>query len=55
MTLRIPDLAVLLIALTVGGLAIYRGEAIIAAICLAIGMGYAAVILWRRWTRGDRR
>jgi len=55
MRLRIPDAVVLLIALTVGGLSVYRGEQIIAAICLAIGACYGAVIFWRRKNRRDRR
>lgn len=54
MSLRIPDVAVLLVALAVGGLAIYRGDAIIAAVALSIGAVYAAVIVWRRRNRGDK-
>ncbi len=54
MSIRIPDLAVLMIALTVAGLAIYKGNAIIAAVCLSIGAVYAALIVWRRRNRGDR-
>ncbi len=54
MSIRVPDVAVLLVALTVGGLAIYRGDAIIAAVCLSIGAVYAAVIVWRRRNRGDK-
>jgi membrane protein implicated in regulation of membrane protease activity len=53
-SIRIPDAAVLLVALAVGGLAIYRGNAVIAVVCLSIAAVYAAVIVWRRRSRGDR-
>jgi uncharacterized membrane protein len=52
-SIRIPDLAVLLVALTVGGLAIYRGNAVIAVVCLFIAAVYAAVVVWRRRDRRD--
>jgi len=53
-SIRIPSAAVLLVALTVGGLAIYRGSAVIAVVCLSIAAVYAAVIVWRRSGRRDR-
>jgi len=53
-SIRIPDAAVLLVALTVGGLAIYRGNVVIAVVCLSIAALYAAAIVWRRRSRRDR-
>ncbi len=48
MGIRIPNLAVLLTALLVGALAIYRGNMVIAAVCFSIAVAYAIVILWQR-------
>ena len=54
MGIRIPNLAVLLVALLVGALAVYRGNMVIAAVCFSIAAAYAIVILWQ-WRNRRRK
>jgi hypothetical protein len=48
MGIRIPNLAVLLLSLGMGALAIYLENVAVAAICFSIAAFYAALILWRQ-------
>jgi membrane protein implicated in regulation of membrane protease activity len=52
--MRIPNLAVLLLSLGVGALAIYLGNVAVAAICFSIAGLYAALILWQ-WRRRKKK
>jgi membrane protein implicated in regulation of membrane protease activity len=54
MGIRIPSLAVLLLSLAVGALAIYLENVAVAAICFSIAALYAAVTLWQ-WRRRRRK
>jgi membrane protein implicated in regulation of membrane protease activity len=54
MNMRVPNLGVLLISLAVGALAIYVGNAVVAAVCFSIATIYTFVILWR-WRRGRKK
>jgi hypothetical protein len=55
MSVRIPNLAVLLAALGVGTLAVYMKNVAVAAICFSIAALYAGLILWQwRHHRKDR-
>ena len=55
MGIRIPNLAVLLVALLVGALAVYRGNMVIAALCFSIAAVYAIVILWQWRNRRKKK
>lgn len=50
MSIRVPNLAVLLMALGVSALAVYKRNAAVASVCLAIAAFYAALMLWQ-WKR----
>jgi hypothetical protein len=52
MGIRIPSLAVVLLSLGVGALAIYLENVAVAIICLSIAAFYAALILWQRKKKG---
>ena len=52
MGIRIPNLAVLLLSLGVGALAIYLENVAVAVVCLSIAALYAALILWQRKKKG---
>jgi membrane protein implicated in regulation of membrane protease activity len=54
MAMRIPNLAVLLLSLGIGALAIYQENVAIAAICLSIAALYAALIWWQ-WKRRRKK
>jgi len=61
MGIRIPNLALLVLSLGVGALAVYLENVAVAAICFSIAAFYAALILWqsrrrkkRQRTAGDR-
>lgn len=45
--IRIPNLFVLLLSITVGVLAVYLDNVTIATICFLIAAAYAIVILWQ--------
>ena len=47
MGIRIPNLFVLLLSITVGVLAIYLDNVTIATICFLIAAAYTIVILWQ--------
>ena len=49
---RIPNLAVLLLSLGVGALAIYLENVAVAVICFCIAAFYAALILWQLRKKG---
>ena len=48
--MRIPNLGVLLLSLTVGALAIYLDNVAVAAICFSIAGLYAILTFWQ-WKR----
>jgi len=48
MGIRIPNLAVLLLSLGVGALAIYLENVAVAVICFSIAAFYAALTFWQR-------
>lgn len=50
MGIRIPNLAVLLLAIAVGALAVYLENVAVAAVCFFIAAFYAALTLWQ-WRR----
>jgi hypothetical protein len=52
MGIRIPNLAVLLLSLGVGALAIYLENVAVAVVCFSIAAFYAALILWQRKKKG---
>ena len=52
MGIRIPSLAVLLLSLGVGALAIYLENVAMAAICFSVAAFYATLILWQRKKKG---
>jgi hypothetical protein len=52
MGIRIPNLAVLLLSLGVGTLAIYLENVAVAVVCFSIAAFYAALILWQRKKKG---
>lgn len=47
MGIRIPNFAVILLSLGVGGLAVYLQNVAVAAICFCIAALYAALIVWQ--------
>ena len=51
MGIRIPNLAVLLLSLGVGALAIYLENVAVVAICFSIAAFYAALTFWQRKRR----
>jgi membrane protein implicated in regulation of membrane protease activity len=55
MGIRIPNLAVLLVALLVGALAVYRGNMVIAALCFSVAVAYGIVILWQWRNRRKKK
>ncbi|HWR69460.1 MAG TPA: hypothetical protein VN415_00170, partial [Dehalococcoidia bacterium] len=54
MGIRIPNIAVLLLSLGVGALAIYLENMAVAVICISIAAFYATLILWQ-WKRHNRK
>jgi hypothetical protein len=52
MGIRIPNLAVLLLSLGVGALAIYLENVAVAVVCFSIAAFYTALILWQRNRKG---
>ena len=54
MGIRIPNLALLVLSLGVGALAVYLENVAVAAICFSIAAFYAALILWL-WRRRKKR
>jgi len=52
MGIRIPNIAVLLLSLGVGALAIYLENVAVAVICFSIAAFYAALVLWQRKKKG---
>ena len=54
MGIRIPNLALLVLSLGVGALAVYLENVAVAAICFSIAAFYAALILWQ-WRRRKKK
>jgi membrane protein implicated in regulation of membrane protease activity len=54
MGIRIPNLALLVLSLGVGALAVYLENVAVAAICFSIAVFYAALILWQ-WRRRKKK
>jgi heme A synthase len=54
MSIRVPNLAVLLMSLGIGILAICLKNAAVAAICFSIAAFYTALVLWL-WRRQRRK
>jgi hypothetical protein len=52
MGIRIPNLAVLLLSLGVGALAVYLENVAVAVVCFSTAAFYAALILWQRKKKG---
>ena len=54
MGIRIPNLALLVLSLGVGALAVYLENVAVAAICFSIAVFYAALVLWQ-WRRRKKK
>jgi membrane protein implicated in regulation of membrane protease activity len=54
MGIRIPNLAVLILSLGIGALAIYLENVVVAAVCFSIAAFYVAFTLWQ-WRRRKKK